>query len=69
MNSHDYIKKKSKQWIELYELQSQCDHKWEEYALGYQCNKCDYYTGQNEELNKIIEKELQRIEKLKRITK
>jgi len=34
-----------------------CDHDWKIYGLGHKCEKCDYYSGTDEELNKIIESE------------
>jgi len=36
----------------------ECAHKWKEAGYGYECKKCDYYTGQDEELNELIKKSL-----------
>ncbi len=33
-----------------------CKHEWREEGDGYICKKCDFYTGINWELNKLIEK-------------
>ena len=35
-----------------------CDHTWNKYGHGYQCDRCEYYTGDNSDLNSLIEKYL-----------
>ena len=39
--------------------QLDCDHLWVHYGFGYSCARCNYYTGMNSTLNKIITEELQ----------
>jgi hypothetical protein len=31
-----------------------CSHRWVKHGFGYKCNNCDFYTGTNGELNKLI---------------
>jgi len=31
-------------------------HNWIKHGFGYKCKSCEYYTGYNIELNKLIEK-------------
>jgi hypothetical protein len=38
-------------------IQMECIHDWQEYGHGYNCSKCQYYTGQNKDLNEIIRNE------------
>ena len=40
-------------WSEFLRV-SQCEHNWQAYGHGYQCENCKYYTGQNHEINKLI---------------
>ena len=37
--------------------QCNCDHNWQEYGHGYKCTLCDYYTGLNEDVNRLINKD------------
>ena len=36
----------------------ECNHIWTDYGHGYKCNKCEYYTGQWGDLNKLIKNEI-----------
>jgi len=33
-----------------------CKHNWNHHGQGYWCEKCNYFTGKNHKLNKLIEK-------------
>ncbi|HJZ06351.1 MAG TPA: hypothetical protein VJ327_10975 [Patescibacteria group bacterium] len=48
--------------ISTMQKQMICEHKWKKDGHGYTCQnpECQYYTGTNDELNGIIEKELRR---------
>lgn len=49
--------------IELYKFLAaaesvHCKHEWYKYGFGYKCDKCNFYSGTNNTLNKLIESEI-----------
>lgn len=58
MNQVDrYINRSCKKSITNTLKHMACDHVWFHYGHGYKCQKCDWYTGLNTKLNKLIEKQ------------
>ena len=49
-----YIAKEINEQIKALSEQMICSHEWYYYAVGFKCAKCDYYTGYDNELNKLI---------------
>lgn len=58
MKAKAYIKKEQLQIIRMANTKKNCDHKFKDYAMGYCCLICGYYSGYNEELNQLIKAEL-----------
>lgn len=56
--SEKYISNKTKQIIENYLNIINCNHEWKKEGYGYTCIHCDYYTGLDKELNKLIKIEM-----------
>ena len=56
--SEAYISKREHQVIKRKLKKAACRHQWKKFGYGYICRHCEYYTGMNTELNRIIRKEL-----------
>ena len=55
-NLNEYIKAEQYSVITKALRFIMCEHPdWYKHGLGFQCAKCDYYTGTNSALNKAIE--------------
>lgn len=52
----EYIQKRNNKITLALQKESRCNHKWNEHGFGYQCAKCNFYTGLNQDLNKLIKK-------------
>jgi hypothetical protein len=58
---NDYIIERSMSSIAYFLRQAQCKHEWHKHGFGYKCDKCDYYSGMDQEINKMIEKQLNKV--------
>ena len=50
------IKGLNNQQIKLLKKQNNCKHKWDSWASGFFCKKCDYYTDVDSKINGWIDK-------------
>lgn len=52
----EHIRRINARTIKILSDQIICEHKWEEFGHGYKCAKCNFYSGDDSELNYAIEK-------------
>jgi hypothetical protein len=48
------IRARNEMKIQNLEKEITCDHTWNKHGLGYVCLRCEYYTGQDTDLNYLI---------------
>jgi hypothetical protein len=52
----EYLAEQFDRKLDEFNKQFRCKHKFEKYGLGYKCKECGFYTGTNDELNRVIKR-------------